>query len=78
MVATSHEDTTPNLELLAQVIQNGTKLFKCSQLAQNICGYITCFLIDIHSFTVRSHTVTVQETTPAPSGVKRLGMQMLM
>ena len=43
MVATSHKGMRPNLELLAQAIQNGTEFFKCSQLAQKISGYSTCF-----------------------------------
>lgn len=47
MVATSYKDARPNLELLAQVIQNGTKFFKYSQSAQKITGCITCFSMDI-------------------------------
>lgn len=48
MVATSYKDARPNLELLAQVIQNGTKFFQVLTIsAQKITGCITCFSMDI-------------------------------
>ena len=67
------KDTRPNLELLAQVTQNGT-VFKCSQLALKIPEYDLLFSGRL-LVTVRSHAVTAQRPLPPAPVHSRNGQE---